>query len=155
MSNLVSSGPVVGQRPALYLVCGLVMLLGGCAAPSGGPGTPGAAGSPGAAGASTEQTLAQARSALPPESPECLSPKIGKPDPLPVSAIPDAVLRQLRSGWSVIRYDLVGGRVTNPVVAASNPAGLYDPYALAHAARYQDRSGANAKGCYMTVEIKF
>jgi hypothetical protein len=100
-------------------------------------------------------TLAQARAGLPPESPECLSPKIRKPDPLPASAIPEAVLRQARSGWTVLRYDLVAGRVSNLTVAASHPAGLYDPYALAHASRYADSSKASAKGCYMTVEIKF
>ncbi|MFN9506190.1 MAG: hypothetical protein ACK57J_16830 [Rubrivivax sp.] len=74
---------------------------------------------------------------------------------MPVSAIPEAVLRQARSGWTVVRYDLVAGKVRNLTVAASHPAGLYDPYALAHAARYVDTSGAQAKGCYMTVEISF
>jgi hypothetical protein len=139
---------------AMAVLAVAASMLGGCASAPGAGSAGGSA--PGAAvTAPAGLTLAQARAALPPEPPECLSPKIRKPEPMPVNAIPEAVLRQARSGWSVVRYDLVDGRVRNLAVVASQPAGLYDPYALAHAARYVDTSGAQAKGCYMTVEIKF
>ena len=149
--------PAAALRPrqALWmLACVAGLLATGCAAPPGGGSPGGSAAGPGVP-APAGPTLAQARAALPPEPAECLSPKIKKPEPMPVSAIPEAVLRQARSGWTVVRYDLVAGKVRNLTVAASHPAGLYDPYALAHAARYVDTSGAQAKGCYMTVEISF
>jgi hypothetical protein len=143
-------GPA-GRSSATAAAALLAAVLAGCAAPGGPDATPVPAGGTGPFPAS----LAQARATFPPESPECLSPKIRKPEPMPVSMIPDEVLKQARSGWAAVRYDLVNGRVTNLVLFASNPPGLYDRYALAHAARYVDSSGATAKGCYMTVEIKF
>jgi hypothetical protein len=74
--------------------------------------------------------LAQARAAWPPEPPECLAPQIKNPEPMPVNAIPVGVLRQVRSGWAVVRYSLFSGRPRHLAVVASQPAGLYDPYAL-------------------------
>ena len=150
-SSSIAPMKQLSSLPALSLLCALAVLAACAAAPQ-----PGA--SPAAVAGTAKiypESLAQARAGFAPESPECLSPKIKKPEPMPVSLIPESVLKQAKSGWSAVRYDLVNGKVANLGIVASNPAGLYDSYALAHAARYVDSSGANAKGCYMTVDIKF
>jgi hypothetical protein len=88
-------------------------------------------------------------------SPECLAAKLRPADPMPVSLIPDDVLRQARSGYVAIRYDVVAGKATNAVVVASEPRGLYDAYALRHASTYSEPTGATVRGCIMTTNIRF
>lgn len=92
---------------------------------------------------------------LPHSSAECLAAKIKPGEPFPASAIPGDVLRKAQSGWVAIRFDLVAGRAQNVAVAASNPAGLYDSYALQHAVKYRDPGGATVRGCVMTIDVKF
>lgn len=88
-------------------------------------------------------------------SPECQAANLRPVDPMPVSMVPDEVLRQARSGWVVVRYDLAGGRLRNAVVVASEPAGLYDAYVLRHASAHVDPTGATVRGCIMTTHIRF
>jgi hypothetical protein len=57
-------------------------------------------------------------------SPECQAARLKDPDPLPVSALPEDVLRKVQSGYVVVRYDVVGGRTRNATVVASEPARL-------------------------------
>lgn len=120
----------------------ICLALAACAAPT--PQTP----APAAAPAATQAALQQ-------PSAECLSKNLRPAEPLQVSAIPDEVLRRAQSGWVAMRYDVVAGKAENVVVVGSNPPGLYDPYALQHASRYRDPSGATARGCVMTIHIKF
>jgi hypothetical protein len=114
------------------------LLLAACASP---PTTPGA----GAAG----------DAAMPQMSPECLAARLRPADPLPASAIPDEVLRKAQSGWVAVSYDVIGGRAQNVKVVASQPAGLYDPYVLRHAAAYSEPTGATVRGCILTTNIRF
>lgn len=88
-------------------------------------------------------------------SAECEAARLKPPAPLPVSAISDEVLRQRQSGWTTVRYDVVNGQPQNLRVVSSSPAGLYDPFALRHARAYSDPGGGSARGCIMTVNIRF
>lgn len=88
-------------------------------------------------------------------SPECLAAKLRPAEALPIRLIPDDVLRKAQSGWVAVRYDVVGGKAANATVVASEPPGLYDSYALAHARAYTEPTGANVRGCLMTTNIKF
>ena len=92
---------------------------------------------------------------VPQASPECLAAKLRPAAPMPASAIPDDVLRKAQSGWVAVSYDVVAGKAENIKVVASNPPGLYDPYVLRHASSYTDPTGATARGCVMTTNIKF
>jgi hypothetical protein len=74
---------------------------------------------------------------------------------LPVSLIPESVLRRAQSGWVTVRYDVVAGKAKNAVVVASEPVGLYDAYALQHANAYSEPTGATISGCVMHTSIKF
>ncbi len=85
----------------------------------------------------------------------CQAAKLRAVEPLPVSLIPEAVLRQARSGWVTVRYDVVAGKAANAKVVASEPAGLYDAYAVRHASAYTEPTGATVSGCIMHTSIKF
>ncbi len=105
-------------------------------------------------------TQAQGDGALGPDagnqpSAACLAAKLRAAEPLPVSLIPEAVLRQARSGSVTVRYDVVGGKAANAKVVASEPAGLYDAYALRYASTYTEPTGATVAGCIMHTSIKF
>jgi hypothetical protein len=116
------------------------LLLAACASqPPTGPGAAAA----GAGGAAIQV------------SPECQAAKLRPADPMPVTLIPDDVLRQARSGYVAVRYDVVAGKAANAVVVASEPRGLYDAYALRHASAYSEPTGATVRGCIMTTNIKF
>jgi len=115
------------------------LLLAACAAPPSGKYV----------------SLDESRSKLPQSSAECLAKKIKPGEPFPASAIPADALRKSQSGWVAVRYDLASGKPENVVVVASNPSGLYDDAAVAHAARYRDPSGTTVRGCVMTIEVKF
>lgn len=88
-------------------------------------------------------------------SPECEAARLKPPEPLAAGSIPDDVLRQARSGWVAVRYDVVGGKARNVAVVASDPPGLYDPYVLRHASAYVEPSGATVVGCLATTTIRF
>jgi hypothetical protein len=88
-------------------------------------------------------------------SPECLAAKLRPADPMPVSMVPEDVLRKAQSGWVAVRYDVVKGKATNAVVVSSEPPGLYDTYVLRHASAYTEPTGATVRGCIMTTNIKF
>lgn len=119
----------------------LSLALAACAtAPTPGPGAAGSA--------SAGEDLLK-------NSAECEAARLKAPAPLPVSAIPDEVLRKRQSGWTTVRYDVVAGAPQNLRVVASSPPGLYDPYALRHAQAYSDPGGGSARGCIMTVNIRF
>ncbi len=130
------------------------VLLAACAAnqpptsatgPSPGPA---AAAQPHSAGAADLAGATQPSAA-------CQAAKLRAVEPLPVSLIPDAVLRLARSGSVTVRYDVVAGKATNAKVVASEPAGLYDAYALRHAGAYTEPTGATVSGCIMHTSIKF
>ncbi len=123
------------MKPVLLSLCA-ALLLTACASPGPGPAAPGAA-----------QALQV--------SPECQAARLKPADPMPVSAIPDDVLRKAQSGYVAVRYDVVAGKARNPVVVASEPAGLYDAYVLRHAAAYSEPTGATVRGCIMTTNIRF
>lgn len=89
------------------------------------------------------------------ESPECAAAKLKPADPLPASALPEDVLRKAQTGFVAMRYDVVRGRAENVVVVASNPPGVYERYAVAHARNYRDPGGGSAPGCIMTIHIRF
>lgn len=129
-----------------WRVAALGVLSLGLTACATAPG-PGAAGGSAGASAAAEDLLRN--------SAECEAARLKAPAPLPVSAIPDEVLRQRRSGWVTVRYDVAAGRPQNLRVVASTPPGLYDPYALRHAQAYADPGGGSARGCIMTVNIQF
>jgi hypothetical protein len=74
---------------------------------------------------------------------------------MPVSMVPEDVLRKAQSGWVAVRYDVVAGKAANLVVVASEPPGLYDSYVLRHAGAYTEPTGATVRGCIMTTNIKF
>ncbi len=74
---------------------------------------------------------------------------------MPVGSIPDEVLRQARSGWVAVRYDVVSGKAQNVVVVSSEPPGLYDTYVVRHASRYTEPTGVTVRGCIATTNIKF
>jgi len=118
-------------------VVALTLALAACATPI--PST-----SPAGAGA-----------AMPQVSPECLAARLRPADAMPASMIPDEVLRQARSGWVAVRYDVVDGRARNATVVASDPPGLYDAYVLRHARAYTEPTGATVRGCIMTTHVKF
>ena len=88
-------------------------------------------------------------------SAECLAANLKPSDPVPPSAIPEAILKRAQSGSVAMRYDVVAGKAQNVSVVASNPPGLYDSYALLHANRYREPSGKTVSGCVMTIDIKF
>lgn len=88
-------------------------------------------------------------------SPECQAARLKDPDPLPVSALPEDVLRKAQSGYVVVRYDVVAGRAGNATIVASEPRGLYDAFVLRHASAYTEPTGATVRGCIMTTNIKF
>lgn len=88
-------------------------------------------------------------------SPECLAARLRPADPMPVSMVPEEVLRKAQSGWVAVRYDVVAGKAANAVVVASEPRGLYDAYVLRHASLYTEPTGATVRGCIMTTNIKF
>lgn len=123
------------MRP-LALTC-LCLLLASCATQGPAPSSP------------------AERAALTTASPECQAARLRPVEPMPASMVPDEVLRRAQSGFVVVRYDLVGGRLRNAVVVDSQPAGLYDAYVLRHAATHTDPTGATVRGCIMTTQIKF
>lgn len=88
-------------------------------------------------------------------SAECRAAGLRPPPPMAASAIPDEVLRRRQSGYATVRYDLVQGQPQNPRVVASQPPGLYDPYALRHALAQADPGGHSVRGCILTVNIQF
>jgi len=88
-------------------------------------------------------------------SPECKAANLRPADAMPVTLIPDDVLRKAQSGWVAVRYDVVAGKAANATVVASQPPGLYDAYALRHAQAYTEPRGATVRGCIMTTNIKF
>jgi hypothetical protein len=97
----------------------------------------------------------QAQSGGAQASAECQAAKLRPAEPLPVSLIPESVLRKAQSGWVTVRYDVVAGKAKNAVVVASEPIGLYDAYALRHANAYTEPTGATISGCVMHTSIKF
>lgn len=108
-----------------------------------------------AACASSPPPPATAEAALLQVSPECQSARLRPADAMPVSLIPDEVLRKAQSGWVAVRYDVVAGKAANATVVASQPPGFYDDYALRHARAYTEPTGATVRGCIMTTNIKF
>ena len=128
--------PTTYSRPTLLALCAI---LASCAGTSSQKYVP----------------IEQAQASLPQNSADCLAKKLKPADPLLASAIPEDVLRKAQSGWVVMQYDVVAGLPQNIVVAGSSPAGLYDAYALQHASRYRDPNGGSARGCVMTINIKF
>ncbi len=100
-------------------------------------------------------SIDQARATVPPSSPECLTSKIKPVDPFPASAIPPGLLAQAKSGLVALRYDVIGGVPKNVDVVRSSPEGLYDAAARQHLSGYRDPAGGTARGCVMTVDIKF
>ena len=119
------------------------VILASCASQS--PEPPGA----------TAGTLATSKATGTQATPECLAAKLRPAEAMPVSLIPDDLLRKAQSGWVAVRYDVVAGKARNAVVVASDPPGLYDAYALKHADSYTEPTGANVRGCIMTTNIKF
>lgn len=97
---------------------------------------------------------ANAAAALQP-SPECETARLRAPEPLPVTSIPEEVLRKARSGWVAVRYDVVAGKARNVTVVSSEPPGLYDAYVVRHASGYTEPTGATVRGCIATTNIKF
>jgi hypothetical protein len=137
----------------LISILGAVMLAACASNPS-----PTSAPTPASATAATTQ--AQSGGALGQDlgnqpSAACLAAKLRAAEPLPVSLIPEAVLRQARSGTVTVRYDVVAGKAANAKVVASEPAGLYDAYALRYASTYTEPTGATVAGCIMHTSIKF
>lgn len=100
-------------------------------------------------------SLDEARASLPQSSAECLASKLKPSEPFLASAIPDEVLRKAQSGWVAMRYDVIAGQAQNVAVVGSQPRGLYDAYAVQHARRYREPSGATVHGCVMTIDVKF
>src|SRR5688572_16191284 len=94
-------------------------------------------------------------SAVPQISPECQAAKLKPVDPLPITAIPDEVLRKAQSGRVAVSYDVISGRAQNLKVAGSNPPDLYDSYVLRHTGNYTEPTGATVRGCIATTNIKF
>lgn len=88
-------------------------------------------------------------------SPECEAAKLKALDPLPAGSLPDAVLRQARSGWVSVRYDVVAGKAQNIVVVSSEPPGLYDAYVVRHTSQYTEPTRATVRGCLATTNIRF
>ncbi len=130
---------------ALAHAAALALSLALVACATRGPETPAAPATPAGSGAM----------AMPASSPECLAAKLKPSEPFLASAIPSDVLQKRQNGWVAVRYDVLAGKPENVHVAASNPVGLYDAYALQHALRYRDAGGATARGCVMTIDVKF
>lgn len=105
--------------------------------------------------ASCASQVPTAPSAVPQNSPECLSAKLKAVDPLPTNAIPDDVLRKAQSGWVTVSYDVIAGKAQNVKVVASSPPGLYDAHVLRHTNQYTEPSGSTVRGCIATTNIKF
>lgn len=91
----------------------------------------------------------------PQSSPECQAARLRPVDAMPVSFIPDDVLRKAQSGWVAVRFDVAAGKAKNATVIGSNPPGLYDAYVLRHVSAYAEPSGATVSGCITTTTIKF
>jgi hypothetical protein len=127
---------------ALWPLVG-VLALAACAS----PGTDSATARPGGSGPAGVAPVAS--------SAECLAAQLSPAEPFLATAIPMDVLQRRQNGSVALRYDVVNGRAANVVVAASQPSGLYDRYALEHAQRYRDTGGKTVKGCVMTIDIKF
>lgn len=146
MAAPIKAGPAgpTARRSGTAALClaALALALSGCATGPGGA-MPGAA----AATAGGED--------LTRNSAECEAARLQPPAPMPVADLPDSVLKSRQSGWSTVRYDVVNGRPQNLRVVSSSPPGLYDPYALQHARRYSDPGGGSARGCIMTVNIRY
>jgi hypothetical protein len=124
--------------------------LPGPAGPGASPGATGGTGQAavGAGAATQAEDLLQVSAA-------CKAANLRPASPLPVSALSEAVLRQAKSGWVAVRYDVVNGRAQNARVVSSNPPGLYDEVVLRHARTYTEPTGANVQGCIMTTHIRF
>lgn len=88
-------------------------------------------------------------------SPECRAARLKPVDPMPVSTIPEAILRKAQSGWVAVNYDVIDGKARNLRVVSSNPPGLYDAFVLRHVAAYAEPSGATVRGCLTTTNIRF
>ncbi len=116
-----------------------VALLAACAGPSG----------------MADGSDGRARAAVPPSSPECLASKIKPVDPFPASALPADLLAKARTGLVALRYDVIDGLPKNIDVVSSTPPGFYDDAARRYLATYRDPKGGTARGCVMTVDIKF
>lgn len=116
------------------------------AMPAGGTASPAATVPPSAAGGSAEPLQ---------ESAECKAARLKPADPMPASALTPEMLRQARSGYVSMRYDVVRGRAEHVQVVLSNPPGLYDGIAVRHAQGYRDPGGGSARGCLMTVNVQF
>lgn len=129
------------RRTAAALASAAAALLAACATPQ--PATP------------PVRSLEDARASLPQSSPECLAAKLKPSEPFTAAAIPPEVLKRAQNGWVAIRYDVIAGKAQNLAVVGSQPAGLYDAAALAHAARYREPAGTTVRGCIMTIDIRF
>jgi hypothetical protein len=136
LDSRTSASAAAWARPAV-LAALAAGLLAGCASSV-----------PAQAGSNTQAAVLQV-------SPECQAARLRAADPMPVALIPEDVLRKAQSGYVAVRYDVVEGRARNPVVVASQPAGLYDAYVLRHAAAYTEPTGATVRGCIMTTSITF
>jgi outer membrane biosynthesis protein TonB len=112
------------------------------------PSTPAAQANQAQAGTTQANIATQASAA-------CQAANLRLAEPMPVSLIPESILRRAQSGWVTVRYDVVAGKARNAVVVASEPAGLYDAYALSHATAYSEPTGATVSGCIMHTNIKF
>jgi outer membrane biosynthesis protein TonB len=67
--------------------------------------------------------------------------------------IPVGLVRDKRSAWAIVCYNMKGGVVTEAAVAASSPSGLLDKFALQHVRTHPNPAAPDASGCVMAIQI--
>ena len=82
-------------------------------------------------------------------SPECIA--LGRPELTPETApkMPRSAQKADQEGWVMFQYDVVEGKVVNPVLQASSPPGVFERSVMQWAATLRYPSGKSALSCQL------
>ena len=88
-----------------------------------------------------------------PSSPEACSTPAGSVRPPSAQEIPARFLREMRSGWTIVRYSVENGKPAELSIQASSPGGAIDQFALSHVRSNINPASPNVIGCFVTITL--
>ena len=101
-----------------------------------------------------DASLEAALDKLPPNPEECIVPGGHRVKAVNVRDVPEKLIRDGRSGWSIIRFSMKAGKITSAKIEASSAGGHYNAFSLEHVKSAANPLASDAEGCLMSVSIK-
>ena len=101
-----------------------------------------------------DASLEAALEKLSPNPEECIVPGGHRVKAVNVRDVPEKLIRDGRSGWSIIRFSMKDGKVTSAKIEGSSPGGHYDVFSLQHVKSGANPLASDAEGCLMSVSVK-